>query len=193
MGFFGRIFISQKDNSKTSAVNALHLWEDDYLMIELLPNENLDFLKKETKRIQNFGNEHIDGQGYSEITVVGDKPVKTIEKLIDINEMQSIVINSGLKKVEKFHMQGVGILKEDKAPIGYGNNRFAVILNKNGSLLEDIWLTGKIEGNEDLNKLKKVLSDINQVYGFIGVNWYRSEYYQFLDEQNIEEFIKQSC
>jgi hypothetical protein len=32
----------------------LHLCEDDYLMLELLPKENLDFIKSETARINDF-------------------------------------------------------------------------------------------------------------------------------------------
>ncbi len=32
--------------------NILHLWEDDYLMLELLCIENLKFLKAETSRIR---------------------------------------------------------------------------------------------------------------------------------------------
>jgi hypothetical protein len=74
--------------------DVLHLWEDDYLMIELLPHENLDFIKAETNRIGDFAKEHFDGTGFTDITPIADKPIKTIEKLIDIAEVKSIMENT---------------------------------------------------------------------------------------------------
>ena len=62
--------------------DVLHLWEDDYLMIELLPYDNLQFIKSETNRINGFAQEHFDGTGFTDITPVAEKPVKTIDKLI---------------------------------------------------------------------------------------------------------------
>ncbi len=88
----------------------LHLWEDDYLMLELLPNENLEFIKSETKRINNFGQENFDGNGFTDITTIPKKRAKTIEKLIDITEIENIILKSGLEKITQFHMQGVGPL-----------------------------------------------------------------------------------
>jgi len=66
--------------------NILHLWEDDYLMLELLPFENLEFVKAETNRINNFAQDHFDNSGFTDITPIGDKPTKTIDRLIKIPE-----------------------------------------------------------------------------------------------------------
>ena len=69
----------------------LHLWEDDYLMLELLSHDNFEFVKAETKRINDFGQEHFDGSGFTNIIPISEKPIKTIEKLIDIHEIENIM------------------------------------------------------------------------------------------------------
>ena len=171
----------------------LHLWEDDYLMIELLPNDNLEFIKNETRRINNFGQEHFDGSGFSEIMPVKEKPVKTVEKLIDISEIEKLVTEAGLEKIYKFHMQGVGLLEGDKAPIGFGTNKFAIMCEKEGGLLKDIWLTGHTDNEEDKHKLINALALIGKTFNFIGVNWFKCEHYNLIEISSIKEFVKNSC
>ncbi len=88
-------------------------------MVELLSSDNLDFLINETRRIHHFAEEHFDGTGFTDIMQIGDKPIKTIEKLIDISEIETLMIRAGLEKVQKFHMQGMRLLKADKAPFWF--------------------------------------------------------------------------
>ena len=167
----------------------LHLWEDDFLMIELLPNENLDFLLKETKRISEFGQEHLDGSGFSDITTIDEKPFKTIEKLIHISEIETVIAKTGLPRISIFHMQGVGILEGASAPIGFGSSKFAIMCNMQNNVLKDIWITGRTSNEIDKLKLINALQLLGQTYNFIGVNWFQCEYYNLLDKYSIDEFV----
>jgi hypothetical protein len=185
--------LQPKNKKQYEYANALHMWEDDYLMIELLPKENLDFIKNETKRIDEFGKEHFDGVGFADITIIGEKPVKTIDKQILINQIDLIFRSTGLQKIEKVVMQDVGLLAGGKVPLGYGSNKFAVILEGKMDFLENIWLTGRTETEAERRNLKQGLKEFGKQFGFIGVNWYKSEYYDLNDEKQIEEFIKNSC
>lgn len=171
----------------------LHLWEDDYLMLELLPNENLEFIKSETKRINNFGQENFDGNGFTDITPISEKPAKTIDKLIDITEIENIILKSGLEKITQFHMQGVGLLQGDKALLGFGTNKFAVMLDTEGRLLKNIWLTGSTRTEKESKILADTLLSIGQEYNFIAVNWFNGNFYNLVERQSVEEFIKNSC
>jgi hypothetical protein len=171
----------------------LHLWEDDYLMLELLPNENLEFIKNETKRINNFGQENFDSNGFTDITTISEKPANTIEKLIDITEIENIILKSGLEKITQFHMQGVGLLQGDKALLGFGTNNFAVMLDKDGKLLKNIWLTGSTRTEKESKILADTLLSIGQEYNFIAVNWFKGNFYNLVERQSVEEFIKNSC
>ncbi len=180
-------------NSEYLYKDILHLWEDDNLMLELLPNENLEFVKSETRRINDFGEEHSDGFGYSEITGIGEKPVKTIEKLIDVSEIESILIAVGFEKINQFIMEGVGLLEGDRAPLGYGTNKFAILCEKRNQLLENIWITGQTRSQEDKQRLIAALLLLGQTFNFIGVNWYKGEYYDLVEKKSVEEFVNISC
>ena len=171
----------------------LHLWEDDYLMLELLPHENLEFIKTETNRINDFAQEHFDGSGFTDITPIADKPIKTIEKLIDISEIETIMAKVGLEKVHQFHMQGVGLLQGDKAPLGFGINKFAIMCEKQTDLLENIWVTGHTNTEEEKEKLINALLSLGQTFNFIAVNWYQGNFYNLVERHSVEEFVKNNC
>ena len=107
----GKIFgLQPKDKKPYEHADVLHMWEDDYLMIELLPKENLEFIKNETKRIDEFGKEHFDGAGFTDITVIGEKPTKTIDRQILISHVNQLFNKTDLQRIEKVVMQGGGIL-----------------------------------------------------------------------------------
>jgi hypothetical protein len=196
MTFFKKLFNNNNQESKQHDEkpypykDILHLWEDDYLMIEILPRENLDFIKNETRRICDFGKEHYDGMGFSDITPIGEKPVKTIEKLINISEIQSLFFESGLERIYKFHMQGVGLLEGKDAPIGYGAMNFAIMCNEQNGLLKDIWINNFPRDLEDQCKFKKALQLIGQNFNFILVDWFKCQYYNLFEKESIEELIK---
>jgi hypothetical protein len=82
------LFLNEKRPFEQMEV--LHMWEDGNLMIELLPKENLEFIVNETKRIEAFGKEHSVGIGFTDITIIGEKPVKTIDKRIPIKSRKNI-------------------------------------------------------------------------------------------------------
>ena len=171
----------------------LHLWEDDYLMTELLPEENLQFIKKETKRIDEFAQEHSGGTGFTDITPIKEKPVKTVDKQIPISEADRIFRNTGLHRIEELVMQGAGLLEGDLVPLGFGTNKFAVILEGKSGILENIWLTGKTETEAERQSLKQGLIEFGKRFGFIGMDWSRSRYYALNHEKQVEEYIKNSC
>jgi hypothetical protein len=172
--------------------NILHLWEDDYLMLELLPAENLAFVQAETQRINNFAREHFDGSGFTDITPIAEKPVPTIEKLIDIAEIESMLNNTGLEKIKQFHMQGVGLLEGAKAPLGFGTNKFAIMCERQNDLLKDIWITGHTDTEADQQKLVAAILLIGRHFNFIAVNWYQGQYYNLMEKEMVEEFVKNS-
>jgi hypothetical protein len=170
--------------------NILHLWEDDNLMVELLVQENLEFIQQETERIHNFGKEHFDGSAFTDITPIGKKPFSTIDKLIDFSKIEKIITESGLQRIKQFIMQDVGLLEGDKAPVGFGTNRFAIMCNVKSGLIEDIWITGKPDNDIDRQLLFTALYKIGQTFGFFVVDWYKTKYYSLDTKDEIEEFIK---
>jgi len=62
----------------TNGEQAMILWEDDYLMIEIMSGQNLEYAQKETTRINEFGKEHSDGLGFNAITEIKKKKQVTM-------------------------------------------------------------------------------------------------------------------
>ncbi|WP_166968102.1 hypothetical protein [Yeosuana marina] len=140
--------IKPKEKKPYEFADVLHMWEDDYLMIEFLPKENLEFVKKESKRINEFGQEHFDGNGFTEITEIGEVPIKTVDKGIDFNSIAKIFEKNGMKRITEVVYQNVGHLTGEKVPFGFGSNNFAVLLENENGKLKNIWATGRIENEE---------------------------------------------
>lgn len=167
----------------------LHLWEDDYLMLELLPQDNLEFIKAETSRIKDHAENHFGGTGFTDISPISKKPITTLEKIIDIADVENIMSNAGLEKINQFYMQGVGLLQGDKAPLGFGTNKFAVMCDRQKGLLHNIWVTGHTVSEEEKQKLIDALLSFGQTFNFVGVNWYRGAYYNLIERVSVEAFV----
>jgi hypothetical protein len=185
--------LSSKEKKPYEHAGLLHLWEDDYLMIELLPRENLAFLQKEMQRIDDFGKEHFDGTGFTDMTVMGEKPIKTIDRGIPLLQAAKIFEQAGLQKIEKFVAQGAGLLEGDQVPLGYGSPTFAVMLERQEDLLADIWFTGNTKTDEERQSLHQGFQTFGRQFDFIGADWFRSEYHDLNDEKQLAAFIQNSC
>ena len=158
-------------------------------MLELLPRENIDFVQAETKRINEFGQEHFDGHGFTDITRIAEKPFKTAEKLINISEVAHLMAEVGLRKIDQFHMLGVGLLKGERAPLGFGTNKFAILCATRNDLLTDISLRGCPEDDDEKQKLIDILLLLGQTFSFFAVNWHSCEHYNLIERSSVEKFI----
>jgi len=185
--------IKPREKKPYEFAEVLHMWEDDHLMIELLPKDNLEFLKKESNRIDEFGKEHFDGNGFTDITEIGEIPIKTIDKKIDFNSVAEIFEKSGMKRIKEVVHQNVGHLTGEKVPFGFGSNKFAILLENENGILKYIWTTGRIENEELEKQFVNGLSEFTKAYDFLAVDWFKSESYDLNNEKEITEFIKNSC
>ena len=185
--------IRPKEKKPYEFADILHMWKDDHLMIELLPKDNLEFILKESKRIDEFGKAHFDGNGFTAITEIGEAPIKTINKQIDFNSAAKIFEENGMAKIEKVVYQNAGLLTDEEVPFGFGSNKFALLLDNENDILKYIWTTGRIEDDELKKQFANGLSDFAKKYDFIAVDWFKSEFYDLHNENGISEFIKNSC
>ena len=182
-----------KKKSSFHRYGILHLWEDNYLMIELLPIENLEFLKSETKRIKEFSQEHFDGVSFTGITGIGEKPIKTIDKKIPLDRVTEIIEKSGLKKIREVVMEGVGFLSDYNVPLGFGSSRFAILLEHEDKIVKHIWITGEPQHDNEIAKIISGLFQIGQEYDMVGVNWFQDEYYVLKELKQVNEFVENIC
>ena len=140
-----------------------------------------------------FDNENFIGTGFRDISMFGEKFVKTIDREISTDQVDALFSNTGLQKINKVFKQGIGPVEGDNVPLGYGSCNIAVILESKSDLLENIWLTGGTATETEKQQLKKGFKEFAQQFDFIGVDWFAFRYYDLNKQNQLEGFIKNSC
>lgn len=170
--------------------NSLYVWNDMFLMIELLPIENLDFINQETKRIRKFGEEHFDGVGFTDITEIGEMSVKMLNKLIQIEDVEVLLKQSGFEKFNNIRMQTENGFPICEKCLAYGDSHFAIMLSRKNDLLEHIWFVNA--GLEEVQRIKlsKFLEHIYHEHALMAVNWYQGESFLLDSSKSINSFIE---
>lgn len=168
------------------------LWEDNYLMVELIPKENLEFALKETKRIQKHGEEHFDGNGFTEITEIGEKPVKTEKLEIPTKKITDLLESVGLTRFEKLMYFGGGEPTEIENPksLVYGELGSAIFLEPENGKLKHIWFDSHKWEDLPKTKIGNGLKAIGKEFDLILVDWNSNQVIDLKKENEIEKYIK---
>ncbi|NKI33480.1 hypothetical protein [Croceivirga thetidis] len=162
-------------------------------MIELVPSENLEFAIKEGQRINEFGEKHRDGLGFSDITEIGELKVKVSDRKLDFSKALEILKSTGLPPITQVVHQNVGLKKSEDPPFGFGSQKFGVLLEENNGHLNRIWLTGFTENEEIKNKTKSGLHNFSKSFDFIAVNWYQGTVFDLRKESEADKFVNNVC
>lgn len=196
MSFFKKLFgvkeESEHPREKPQFPSDAHfMWEDDFVMVEFLPRENLSFLEKETERIYNFGKDHFDGLGFTAITPIGQRQVSLYDKSIDFNSVIETIEQSGLEQVNHFVYQGQKLLTGNEKPVGYGTKNFAIICDEKGGLLSYLWISMFPKTQEEKQQLEITLNALGEIHDFYLVNWYNTTYCDLTDKQSVSDFMSE--
>ena len=161
-------------------------------MIELVSAKNKEFLDKETARISEFGKENFDGVGFTDITVISDKPYELIEEQIQTTEIISIIENSELKRVTQINVQDKGLLNQDELTMVFGNNNYAIIIEDSKGLIKNAYWVGQIHDEKETIKMTNTIIKINQIKKLYAVDWFKSKSYDLSEQSEIESFLNES-
>lgn len=170
--------------------NHLLMWEDDDCMRELLPKSNKFFLENETKRIAEFSEEHRDGIGFTDITVINEPETKLSDLSINTSEIENMLISNGLERVKEIWVQWSGSFESEEPPIAYGNIKFAIILYEENGIVSRIWFSGHIDKTNDLDKICNSVNSICNKYELAAVNWYSTEFSLCEDFSSTKKFVE---
>eukprot|EP01093_Parvamoeba_rugata_P007417 TRINITY_DN2194_c0_g2_i1.p1 TRINITY_DN2194_c0_g2~~TRINITY_DN2194_c0_g2_i1.p1 ORF type:complete len:200 (+),score=34.50 TRINITY_DN2194_c0_g2_i1:1437-2036(+) len=188
LALFG-ISCSQK---KSSDENSMLLWEDDYLMVEIMSSKNLEYALKETGRISEFAEKHSDGNGFSEITAIKQKPIET--KQLEINEKEFVeLLNSvGIEKYPKLTYAGIGepqIIENSKTK-AFGSYSSAIFYDVENNKIEHIWFSTYDWKNIQKTKIADGLNAIGEKYDMIMVDFASEEVIDLKKKPEIEKYLK---
>lgn len=184
-------YYSNNDFSVENTI--LNLWEDDYLMVEFISIENIDFIKSETKRILNFGNENFDENGFKDITEISQKPLPTEKINLDFSLFSNKMLDYGFCEVKQYIMQDAGlVINSEKAKL-FGNNDYALVFDLNQTQIKNIWFTGLVKEKLEKEKIIKFLEFLGENYKFIAVDWYQCKFYNLKNHNEILNFVNNTC
>jgi len=180
LSFLGINLFEKKINYENSII----LWEDDYLMIEIISHDNFDFAKKETKRISDFGNENFDGNGFTNITTVGMCPLATEKLKIQKSELLNLLDSVNLTQIKNIYYNGE--TKPIKSPktIVYGGFNNGIFIESKNDLVTEIWFSSYNFSDISKTKIVKGLNAIGNKYNMILVDWNREK---VIDLKNLDE------
>ena len=133
------------------------LWEEDYLMIEIMSVSNFEFAKKELiKRSTETKN------------------VETKELKITKTELKKLFEDLGIKEYEKISYLGIGEQKVLKNPSSkaFGDLLSAIFIEGETDKVDDIWLSSFNWPEINKTKIIEGLNELGKKYDMILVDFY---------------------
>ena len=82
------------------------LWEDDYCQIELIPQENLTFLKQQISESSTFAEEHRTEFGYTNVFIRKENSTPTFSKEIRTDYLTHTLISFQLPQLTRIRYEG---------------------------------------------------------------------------------------
>ena len=166
MGLFD-IFKNKKStrpNNLESTIEGLTIFyhEDDYRQVEIVPNDNHAELEEESKKVNDFANEHFDYSGYTDIYVrTDDNKTELKQRLIKPNDLEQKLEILGLERVPKV-TTGYGQTYRElhKDCIAFGKDYSAIYYDFKDEIVQGIWLTN--HWSMDRKQLSDCLHEIGK-------------------------------
>jgi len=178
-------------DKKPTEEKAMLLWEDNYLMIEIISSKNITFVKKEIERVSKFGEEHYNGAGYTDITHIEEKPFLTEKLEISKKEVIGLLELQGLTRYPKLMYYGGGEPTEIKEPksIVYGELSSGIFLEPENEILKHIWFDSYNWKEISKTKIADGLHAIGLKYDLILVDWNGNQIVDLKNKSEIEKYL----
>ncbi len=151
----------QKNNQKSNEKipSTMVLWEEDYLMVEIMSSKNLDFAKKQIGEVTDS----------SEII-----KIETKELGISKTELTDLLINAEVNEYEKISYVGIGephVLENPKSR-AFGSLTSAIFFEGETDKVENIWLSSFNWPEINKTNIVNGLNEIGKKYDMILVDNY---------------------
>lgn len=149
--------LNQKSDEKD--YSTMLLWEDDYLMAEIMSSKNLEFAKEQI-------GEKTDK---SEL-----KQIETKELKISKTELTNLLKSAGLNEYEKISYAGIGEPQTLENPKirAFGDLHSAIFFDGETDIIDHIWLSSNNWTEVNKTKILNGLYEIGNKYNMILVDIY---------------------
>lgn len=193
MGLFD-IFKNKKstlpiDHESTIEGLTIFYHEDDYRQVEIVPNDNLAELEEESKKVNEFANEHFDGSGYTDIYVRSDdNKIELKQRSIKPNDLEQKLEILGFERMQNVTTgYGQTYRKLHKDCIAFGKDYSAIYYDFKDEIVQAIWLTN--HWSIDRKKLSTCLHEIGKKWNLLLQDWNLSKTVDLNNKQAIEDYL----
>lgn len=191
ISFFKNSNIIKTEN--VEILDGVYFHEDFFRQVEFCPRENFEYLKLENKQVNEFSRIHSDGKGlFTDIYVREENNQKNLfEKQILLTELDLVLINLGMQKIEKVY-SGYSTYKEKcKNAIAYKFDQSEIFIFTENNFIKDFFVN-RFRLNENQlvkNKLEEILFTIGQKYDLILNDWDITEVIDLSDRRRIQKYL----
>ena len=186
MGFLD--YFKVKTNQKDNASSLLFFHEDDFCQIQLLPKENLNFIKLQCTQIEDSSQKNFDGVSYKEVFIRDENPIELCTKQIQKNEFENSLLAHKFQRASKV-LTGYGQSYRILAPdtIGFGCDYAAIYFNFHNDIVKNIWLTQA--WNLEREKLILFLNKVGLKWDLLLVDWEAAVFVDLSNKQAILNYL----
>jgi hypothetical protein len=181
--------------SKREVLDGAYFHDDFYRQIELFPLENWKYLAKENKQIEAFKVEHSDGNGLATAvySIEGNEILEIIEKQILRNEVEILLLNLGLNKIEKVYSGYIPNNYKCENLIAYNFESAEIFIEYQNEIIKHIYLNEfRFQENEEIKtKLREILFEIGVKFDLILNDWNLAETINLKDKKEIEKYLNE--
>ena len=167
------------------------LSEDDYLMIEIMSSQNMEYAKNETIRTKEFGNKHASASGYSTITEIRKKNKETKDLNINISELEELLSKLEIYKYPKLMYYGGGDPTEVTNPktMAFGQYKTAIFVEQEDDVVKNMWFITYNWQDVSKTNINSALKAIGDRYDMIMVDWFKDEIIDLKNQNEVESYL----
>lgn len=169
--------------------NSISIHEDDYCQLQLLPHENIDFIRNEMEEIIGFSSENYNENGYKNIYVRKKPNIAITEKNITRSELENLIINFNFEKIQDVNI-GYGNSYNKSLNYGFGTKECAILFEcEKDDIVITIWLNFYwIATEKQKQDLEKLLIKIKENWNLLLIDWNQNIAVE-LSENNIKKYL----
>lgn len=186
ISLFKSVFNSTEPEKRTSIL----FWDDDYMLREIFSSKNIEFAKSESSRIAKFGEQHYNGNGFTEITMVESCPFPISKSNISEKDLIDTFENAGLPKIMDIYYAGKKKPIENSKFKVYGENLMGIFYETEESIISNLWFANYNFKNSDKTIITVALNEIGKKFDLILVDWNSCEIIDLKKITEIECYLK---
>ena len=188
-------FLKNINSSKNEFFGEVYFHEEFFRQIELFPAENSKYFQIENKQIEDFREIHSDENGLSNAiyTIEGSEIVEISEKKILVTEVETILLNYGLNKIESVFSGYIPNNYKCENIIVFKYENSEIFIEFENEFIKHIYLNQfRFQEKEEIKiRLQEILHEIGIKFNLILNDWNLTEMINLKEKKDIEKYLNE--